>query len=179
MAEIVTIECFKGSHKLSKNCFTEADLQAFIDENEDYFLCMLLGQELKQLFEADLLNGVPQTPIYQAIYEKLCIDNNCCGCSDVCKCNYYSYGMKYMLTGLLYSQYILTDQYTHILGGTVSSMTEVSSKLSYENLSRASDMRWNESVESWKTIQEYIRRNKTDYPTYKGCNQKYSFKDVV
>ena len=179
MAEIIDIDCFKGAHKLSKNCYTESDLQDYIDTQEDYYLCMLLGKDLRDLFVADLVNGVPQTPIYQTIFEKMCVNQSCCTCHEACDCSYYSYGMKYMVTGLVYSQYILLDQYVHTIGGTVSMETSVSKNISFDNLARASDMRWNEAAESWKAIREYIMQNSTDYPDYKGCDLKYSLRDFI
>ena len=69
---------FNGYYDISTDTFTGIDLETYISDIEPIALRRLLGVELYNLFIADLDgNGVPQTAIYQAIYNAFDVDYNC------------------------------------------------------------------------------------------------------
>lgn len=150
----------KGKYELHHGMYEQAKIQAYIDKYERQYLVKLLGVELFNQFIADLdVNKVPQSAIYQKIYEPFEYDNIDCYI-------YISEGMIEMIKGFIYYQYLkdLTNQVA--VSGNVRQKGENS-----ENVSTLNTMiytRYNESVRTYKSIQKYICDYNSDYLKYNG-----------
>lgn len=176
MANLIQISDFEGFYNISRSAADRRDLQIYIDRNEDYYLCELLGNTLKDLFISDLTGNVgemvPQTQIYLDIYNPFCLEDCFCGV-------YRSRGMKSVLLGLIYADYIVDQLHQNTITGVVRSDNENSNVLSNDNVQRIADKRINDSVESWKAIKKYICNNMGSYPDYRGIDKSYSFLDII
>ena len=150
---------FDGYYDISKDSFTSGDLEVYINDLEPKILRKLLGVELYNLFLADLdTNNVPQTAIYQAIYNAFDIDYN--------KCIISSVGMIDMLKGFVYYEYMRDSQFSSVISGKVKSEHANSKKASFVEFGLQE--RYNIAVQNACTIQWFIKENETDYPTYNG-----------
>lgn len=155
---IITTSDFVGKHELTINTFTTAKLQSYIDRYENEYISKLLGVELKDLYLVDI-NASP----YDSITNPFILQSSCGKIYD-------SKGIKSMLLGFIYFDYtrdILTSQ---TITGAVRAQNENSDSPSvFESLSW---QRFNEAVITYEAIQWYICENLTDYPTFKGVEQK-------
>ena len=149
---------FKGRFDIGQNGFSAEDLQLFIEYYEKDYLTDLLGCELFQLFIDDLDSGIPQTTIYKVIYNALCVDNGC----DIIK----SEGMKDMLRAFIYFEFARKSDNQVTISGNTRSSSDNSTKPTQREVSLY--LFYNEGLNSYKNIQEYICENITDYPTYNG-----------
>lgn len=150
---------FNGYYDISKDSFTDADLETYINDLEPTILRRLLGVELYNLFVADLDgNGVPQTPIYQAIYNAFDADYNCTIVSSA--------GMLEMLKGFIYYDYMRDSQFSSVITGKNKSEFANSTKASF--IEYGLQERYNIGVQNANNIQWYICENAEDYPTYNG-----------
>lgn len=164
---ILTLADFsaKGKFELHTGMFDAPRVQEYIDKYEKRYLIELLGFDLYQLFEADLIlgAGTPTEPRFLTIFEALGIDK--------AGCVIYSEGFKEMLKGFIYYEYAkdLINQMTPI--GNVLPTGENSDKAT--TLYSMMYTRYNDACSSYKTIQYYICRNKDgfDYSDFSG-NQK-------
>lgn len=156
---------FVGKFELALTQFNVDKIDSYIERYEGYYLTQLLGSELYSLFLADLdVNNVPQTPIYQSIYNVLSIDLD----SKVL----FSNGIKDMLLGLIYYHYSLDEIIKQTPIGNVKQNAENSvTMMNNQWLTN----RFNESLDSFKAIQGYILQNDSDYPTFNGQNVKYEY----
>lgn len=162
---IVNSSDFVNKFELAVNQFNESKIDAYIDRYEPYYLSQLLGKELKDLFISDLdVNNIPQTPIYETIYNPLSIDLD----SQVV----FSYGIKEMLLGFIYYHFTKDETIKQTPVGSVKPNTENSLNV---GTSQYLTNRFNESVESLIAIQRYIIENENDYPTFNGQNVKFEY----
>lgn len=157
---------FTGEFKVGGNTLSSTDFQIYINKYEKKYLTDLLGVELYALFIDDLDgNSEPVDPIYQAIYEEIAEDD---GAQSGCQ--YRSLGMLEMLKGFIYYHW-LRDQFTEkTITGAVKNEYSNSQPVSmtWTNI----EEKFNEALESYKTIQWYISENITDYPTYNGLEKE-------
>jgi hypothetical protein len=165
---IVNSADFTGKHRVSTNMFSELD--AYINRYETRYLIDLLGKPLFDLFVADLVMQVPQSAEYLAIYNQLDYDN-LIGCECASRLN-YSYGLKDMLLGFIYFDYMRDTKYKPTSTGVVANQYEVSREVSASGDNLYS--RYNESVSSYRTIRNYIINNSATYPTFKGVCKDYA-----
>ena len=172
MASIVNIDCFKGYYDLSTNKYSLVDLQSYIDQYEEYYLCKLLGNELRDLLLLDLLDGVPQDPEYLEWFNPFCKEDTCCGsCYEI-----QSQGVKKMLTGFIYYHFLKDDNYRHTITGGVVSKNENSEVLSPWNIVRVADQRYNDSVISFNAIRKCFLDNSC---CKNICEMKLKFGDLI
>lgn len=166
MGLLITEDDFSGKWELAKS---NSDLIGeYIEEYEEKFLIELLGKELFDLFKADLTGyvadisvGVPSNPIYTKIFlpftEKI---NLCVVTSD---------GMKKMLLGLIYFNYVRDNRIKQTMNGAVEQQTEVSIPSDNTFLY----LRYNTAVKTYNAIQVYVYENRTlVYPTFYGVTKK-------
>jgi hypothetical protein len=158
MGILIDESAFDGKWQLAKS--NEDLIDEYIEEYEEKFLTELLGKELFDLFQDDLNAGVPATPIYETIFEAFTQKINGCIVS--------SEGMKKMLTGLIYFEYVRDNRVKQTMNGAVEQQTEVST---------ASDntflySRYNQAVKTYQAIQAYIINNKDSYPSFDGITKK-------
>lgn len=171
---IVKTTDFTGFYAISQNKFDKDALQAYIDQYEKDYLQDLLGCELYDIFIADLdVNGVPQTVIYQTIYNELCVDESLytCTCDKVKR----SSGIKQMLKGFIYYHYIRDQRLKNTISGTIVNDNENSVQASTNELITLIHRRYNDSINSYKAIQSYIDYNFSTYPDYKGSCKDYIY----
>jgi len=161
---IVLNSDFVGKYELTLSDFTEPLIDSYIEKYEKEYLIKMLGKTLYDLFIADLVNGVPQTTIYESIFEPLYVDLFC-GFQE-------SNGIKEMLLGFIYYHYTLDAQQMQTSTGVTSPKGENSEGV---NLNSITISRFNENVQSYKTIQSYIQQNSSDYPTFNGKELKYEY----
>lgn len=164
MGLFVTINDFTGKFALSTGMYANTNIQSYIDRYEDIYLTELLGVKLYDLFIADLVNSLPvtakYTKIFNAFKEELDIRL------------IISKGMKDMLVGFIYFEY-MKDSITQTTPiGVVKQSTENSTPISAHT---PIYLRYNESVKSYRAIQDYIMQNLSTYPLFRGYTKQYSY----
>jgi hypothetical protein len=127
----------------------------------------LLGKDLYDLFIADLTPTTPQVPqtlVYQSIFNPFDIDENNCITS--------SEGIKKMLVMFIYFHYVRDMQHFNTVTGTVTNANENTTSPTYNgyNLVEA----FNDAIDTFNNIQDFIEKNKSDYPTYNGQYKDYT-----
>jgi hypothetical protein len=132
----------------------------YILEYEKKYLRELLGAELFTLFESDVTSYFPVTTKYLTIFNEINSDENF-GLL-------HSDGMKKMLLGFIWYEYVAGTQHQHTNTGVVANVNEIS-------LNAQNDLAYkmyNKSVDTFRSIQEYILINSSDYPEFKGVNKR-------
>lgn len=163
MGIIITNADFIGEYKVAQDSYTTSDIDAVIASNEKKLLVDLLGLELFDLFEADLVDRVPQTAIYLTIYNELFYTSQ--------SCEFHSKGMKAYLLGQLYLLYLRNNGIKNTTGGAVKQQYETSEQLDGQGYLPV--IKYNDSIDAGNIIQHYIRINDTDYPTFNGQGLQY------
>ena len=173
MSSIVQISDFKGFHKLTVTSYNDYLIQSYIDRYEDDYLNKLLGCDLKDLLIADLIGGVPTNPDYLAWFNPFCEEVVSC----YNKCTLESKGLKDMLKGFIYYHYTRDNVNIQHATGVSKVQSEISNKLDNINLERTAEIRYNESVGSYKAIKSKVKGTKC------YCKNKdvidYKFLDLV
>jgi len=164
MGLFVTINDFTGKFALSTGMYANTNIQSYIDRYEDIYLTELLGVKLYNLFIADLVSNVPvtakYTKIFNAFKEELDIRL------------IISKGMKDMLVGFIYFEY-MKDSVTQTTPiGVVKQSTENSTPISAHT---PIYLRYNESVKNYRAIQDYIMQNLSTYPLFRGYTKQYAY----
>ena len=139
---------FTGIYELNISIKDKVD--EYIEEFEKPILVKLLGSDLFDLFNANLVNQIPTDPIYLKLYEPS---------EDLC-----SQGMVKMLLGLIYYDYIRDSPRSQGMNGPVKRTTEVSEPASLDYLARM----YNKSVNTYWAIQNIASNDNTNYPDYSG-----------
>ncbi len=160
MGLLIVADDFVGKYDLAKS--NDDKIDEYIEEYEEKYLTELLGKELFDLFEDDVEDYEPETPIYKSIFEPFTEEIN--------GLVFTSEGLKKMLLGLIYFQYVRDDRVKQSMNGAVEQETEVSSKSDNTFLYS----RYNQAVTTYKAIQQYILNNLTDYPTFRGVGKKHT-----
>ena len=151
---MVTIGDFEGKHEIAKNDFTQPKILSYIQDYEQYYAVKLLGVELYDLWVID-----PSVIPFDAITNPFNFQSNC---GKI----YQSKGIRYMLTGFIYFNYVTDLRTQQTLGGAVSKANENSGVATH--VQSLAWQRYNESVYTYEAIQAFIRENKVDYPTFRG-----------
>jgi|TARA_R110000851_G_C13058040_1_gene563762 hypothetical protein len=149
MSNIVQISDFKGQYYVAVNSSASAHFQSIIDSSESDYLTNLMGTDLKALFIANLVSGVPTDVNYLKFYNpysELYLGENL-----------HSKGLKEVLIGLVYNDYLQRDNYTHSLTGVISNQNENSNVLTAQETSRFAESRRNNIVESYNMIGRKIK----------------------
>jgi len=160
MGTIINTTDFVGIHKIAQTSFTELDL--FITRFEEKYLIEVLGFELFTLFKANLTAGVPTNPIYIAIFNAIRMDDG--------NCVYQNNGMKSMILGFVWFEYMATQKFKQTASGTVANQIDVAQNLSFDDMGGYKN--YNDSVNDANVIQWYINKNLSDYPTFAGQKQE-------
>ena len=159
MSIILQISDFQsGRFKIAFNTYQENSLDDYITKYEKKYLPELFGFDLYALFLADLVAGVPASPIYQAVFNEFNNQNDC----GICQ----SEGMKEMMKAFVYFHYERDANVRSTTQGVKQSKGENSVSLDQEASNLAT--RFNEGVNSYRCIQDYMCENSTDYPDFKG-----------
>jgi hypothetical protein len=160
MAKIIKSTDFVGKYAISQNSLGSNVLNAFIEKYEKQYLYDLLGKELAELFLSDITTPFtpPDTQIYLDIFNPLTVD-------------YYteelnSNGIKEMLLGFIYFEFVRTQTVKNTLTGNVIGQNEVSLQAEWNSTNIY--LNYNEGVKTYRVIQIYVEQNSAIYPTYKG-----------
>ena len=164
MGLFVTINDFTGKFAISTGMYANTNIQSYIDRYEDIYLTELLGVKLYNLFIADLVSNVPvtakYTKIFNAFKEELDIRL------------IISKGMKDMLVGFIYFEY-MKDSVTQTTPiGVVKQSTENSTPISAHT---PIYLRYNESIKNYRAIQDYIMQTLGTYPDFRGYMKQYAY----
>jgi hypothetical protein len=158
MGFIIQKSDFVGKYELAKSITDKIDL--YIDMYEIQFLNDLLGVELASLLLADLDSYEPQTQRFTDIFEEINFTH--------CGVNYHSKGIKNILLGFVWFEYVRDSIVAQSQNGAVNTTTEtatpVSGNFSYE--------RYNNSISWSETIQKYITLDLDVYPEFNGSIKK-------
>lgn len=155
---------FTGKYALAQSI--QDQITAFISEYEVKYLSELLGADLYRLFAADVTNYAPVTAKYLTIFNAINEDYN----GSVM----YSRGMKKMLLGFIWFEYVSQTKYKHTSTGVVVDSNEVSRDADNSELFMYE--MYNSSIDSYKTIQWYIQQHSTDYPNFNGVPKSLAWK---
>lgn len=160
MGLLITSDDFTGKWDLAKS--NEDKIDEYIDEYEEMYLTELLGKDLFDLFKSDVdpVTLKPTTPIYLNIYNSFTENIN--------GFIYSSEGLKKMLLGFIYFQYVRDNRVKQTMNGAVDQNTEVSTQSNYTFLYP----RYNQAVVTYAAIQAYILDNLTDYQSYCGVHKR-------
>jgi hypothetical protein len=166
MGVLISIDDFEvGRFKIAVNPKQELDLETVITDVEAKYMPMLFGIDLNDLFDADLVAGIPQTARFKKVYYPLMEQNECVMVQSI--------GIVDMLKGFVYYLYlrdIVSRSTTVDLSKALGENSEGVGAIGHDITSR-----WNESVDTFKTIQYYMADyNMTDYPEFKGIDLQFS-----
>jgi hypothetical protein len=157
MGILIDTDDFVGKWSIATDDYTDDHLNDYINTYEKRFLVFLLGSELFDLFQADLVAQVPQTARFISIFNEFYIDDG--------SCVFVSEGMKKMLLGMVYFQYVRDQSLKNTVSGTVRNQAELATQQPAFN---SVVQRWNQSTDTFQNIQWYICDNSTTYPEYNG-----------
>jgi hypothetical protein len=166
MSKIIKTTDFVGIYAISQNSNSTTVLQSYIDKYETLYIYDLLGKELGDLFLADISPAYsnPATAKYLTINNSLSIDfiNN----------EVRSNGIKEMLIGFIYFEYVRKNTVKNTLVGNIIAANEVSTQSDWNNTNIY--FNYNEAVRTYNSIQIYIEQNLGNYPEYNGNIKKYT-----
>lgn len=167
MGIIINSTDFTGKHRVSKDLYAELD--KYIIRYERRYLIDMVGLQVANLFIGDLVLKVPQAPIYLAIYNEIYMQEMSCGCSSN-RTEMYSAGIKDMLIGFIYFEYMRDLKYRPTSTGIVVNQNEVSREVANPDAIMYS--RYNDSVEAYNVIRRYCRLN--NYVGLLGSCKQYA-----
>lgn len=159
MGLIINASDFVGRFYLPNDSNTVDELEAYIELHEETYLRKLLGVTLFNLFDADLdPDGIPQTGIYENIYNPIVQDYN----GTIIE----NKGMRNMVIGFVYWEFMRNYPFKTGVNGKTLSRSENDVPMRFEDVNL--DKYYNDSVDSARVIQWYIEQNSDDYPDYNG-----------
>jgi hypothetical protein len=163
---ILNDEDFKnGRYRITVDPEQETDLDDTIETVENDILPQLFGVELYDLFIADLVAGVPQSVRFVTIFDAFNDQTN--GCIT------QSQGMKVMLKGYTYYDYVRDINGSVTPNGTKKKISENSTDMNGIQYDLTS--RYNDGVRNYKAIQHYMNTIDPDtYPEYDGTPQPFN-----
>ena len=159
----------EGKYVINDNDITRHDLKEYISDYERKFIYQLLGIELGDLFIADL-NQEFKTPttarffkIFNPLYFKSTHPYNTV---------VQSKGMIDVLKGLVYTEFVKEQNFKNNFNGNSQNLFESGENVpAYKN---GVIIKYNQALDSYKAIQEYICDNSTDYPEFDGERKNYT-----
>lgn len=154
---IVSIGDFTGKYELHTGIYDQSKLQAYIDKYEPKYLRELFGVTLYNSFVSDLdVNFVPKSPNFLFFYNEFAED-------------VYLYrmlvseGLKDMLCGFIYFEYVKDSMNTMTPFGNTIQRSELSRMTS--TLNSLMYNRYNEAIKTFTAIRDYIFLHWNDMPT--------------
>jgi len=165
MGLFVEISDFTSKFALSTGMYANTNIQSYIDRYEDLYLTELLGINLYNDFIADLdVDNLPQAVKFEKIFNAFKEE------MDIRLI--ISKGMKDMLLGFIYFEY-MKDQVTQMTpNGVVKQSNELSTPISAHTTIYT---RYNESVKTYRAIQDYIMLNLGTYDNFRGFTKQYAY----
>lgn len=154
---------FTGIYKISKNQYTEIQLLDELFYFQNSYLSDMLGDELYKLFLSDLVNDYPTTQRFIDIFEPLKI--------EVCKTELKSKGIKEMLLGFSFFEFVRKQHIRNTVSGNVVNNNDLGTPASNHFLLVSM---YNKTLDTYSIIQEFIKQNIEIYPEFKGIRKEYT-----
>ena len=164
---------YTGFWKIGKTNHVSNDLQEYIDNGEPEKLRDLLGCELYDLFIADFaITGTePTEQRFKDIFDPFCMDDG-----NTNGLQHRSEGMKAMLKGFVYNEYVKDTDFANVISGNVKN--NFSNSAQARSVEYGITERYNRSVCTYQEIQWFIRDNSSTYPEFNGiCKDVVSWLD--
>lgn len=158
MGLLVQKSDFVGKYALALSINDKVD--DYIELYEERYLRECLGIELFDAFKNDVEDYLPQTEKYLTLYNKIFFVEF----GEF----FASQGMKEMLLGFIYFEYVRDSSIAQSMVGGVATQAETAQMVGYNYLYQ----RYNEAVYSYQTIQLYIQNHKDDYGYFTGVSKK-------
>lgn len=154
---IVSIGDFTGKYELHTGIYDQAKITDYIAKYEPRYMRELLGAQMYADFVSDLdqQSNEPKSPNFQTLYNPFAVDVTLYRILE-------SEGIKTMLIGFIYFEYIKDTNNTITPFGNTVSRSELS-KLA-TSLQSLMYNRYNESVRTFMAIREYIVLNWNNFP---------------
>lgn len=162
MGVLIVESDFAGKFFVNQDTYNLAKLTAMIADKEEDYLSELLGADLYALFKADLTAKVPISAIYLTIYNAFKKDYN----GGIVS----SKGMKDMILGFIYFEYMRSVPYKNTSMGAVINQPDLSD--SATNSFMGLYKYYNDSVNIFNNIQWKIQQNSSDYPLFNGIRKE-------
>lgn len=183
---IVSTSDFKGIHQISQNCYSEGELESYILKYEKVYLQHLLGCELYELVIPEFDPGPPTTPRFVAIFDPFCKDGSLkihnyywhrMNHSYHCPVQIISEGIKEMLLGFIYWEYMTNSKFVHHLDGVSVDQSENSREATNAEVGAWTDERYNDAIKTYQAIQWYICHNDDghEYDEFNGVPKRKIF----
>lgn len=157
-----------GEYLINNNDNTKQNLKDYITNYERTFIYELLGIELGDLFISDLdaITKKPQTQRFIDIYEPVYFQKY--------GCIYQSKGIKEMLKGLVYAQFVSSQNFKNTINGNTQGIYQIGETGQTVSAVRNGVVqKYNKSVSSFKSIQFFIHTNSSVYPEFEGVLKEY------
>ena len=157
----------EGKYVINDNDITRQDLKEYIDDYELKFIYQLLGIELGDLFIADLdpETKTPTTTRFFKIFNPLYFKSQSCDRITQSK------GMIDVLKGFVYTEFVKEQNFKNNFNGNSQNLFESGTNLpAYKN---GVIVKFNQALDSYNAIQEYICENQDDYPEFDGERKNY------
>ena len=149
-----------GVLRLNQDQNTINDLSAIIDANKESFLVKnILGVTLGEAYLSDLIGDplLPQSAANIAIFSAFEFTY-----SDV---SYYCKGLKEILKGLLYAEFVSDQGVVNQSAGNVKLSQEA---VSSEGLQAKAIIEYNRAAREVDYLQMFVDDNAADYPDFNG-----------
>jgi hypothetical protein len=156
----VEIGDFTGKFEIHTQGTTAIKLADYITRYEESYLVDMLGVELYDLLMVD-----PEIAPYSTIVEPLKFQENC----EI----YISRGFKDMLLGFIYFEFQRDMKVQQTVNSAVKIKSNVSDRAGILDMNLYG--RFNESMETYKAIQQYVINNSADFPTFQGVERGYIY----
>lgn len=159
---------FVGKFEIHQGIYDTANINAYIQKYELRYLVEMLGVELYNLYYADANtnpNKIPADPLFLYIYNPFQYQNGMDYWTLL-----YSYGIKEMLLGFIYFEFMKDFITASTLAGVVTQKSENS-----EGAITTIYGKYNDAVKTYKAIQTYILHNSGSYPKFRGQAKQYAY----
>ena len=161
----VTVDSFVGRYQIPQPFNGDVTLQEYIDHYSNYYFNNLFGAELYQ----EYLTGIGTSdPIYTKLRDPFAEDIQLYDDIDERFCNQVliSEGVDKMLICLIYAHYQREDLPTPTAGGNIT-INPSGGELENDDRTNVFNI-YNQGINTYQAIQQYIVENRTDYPNFKG-----------
>lgn len=168
MGFYVNKEDFVGKFEIHQGMYDNDNINSYIQKYELRYLVELLGVDLFNDYYLDAnaqIDHIPVDPLFLFLYEPFQWQNGMDSWEIL-----YSYGIKEMLVGFIYFEYMKDQITTNTLAGTVTQTSE-NSKLATTTLYG----KYNDAILTYKAIQNYMLYNFSAYQKFRGNPKQYAY----
>lgn len=159
---------FTGKFEVHQGMYDASNIDAYIQKYELRYLVELLGVDLYNAYYLDAnaqIDHVPTDPLFKFIYDPFQYQSNMQYWTIL-----YSYGIKEMLLGFIYFEYMKDSITANTLAGSVTQKSENS-----EGAMLTLYGKYNDAVKTYRAIQDYILFNSGSYPSFRGMPKQYAY----